>query len=104
MVTPGMRVTARPRLLLNTLRPRRAPPMASTLSVSDWKKQLKDHPKAEEAVPLTKALEEFVKVDGKATEAVPALEVVITRAKAAKKKNAKNKDLAEYLDDVIVAA
>jgi hypothetical protein len=77
--------------------------MSSLPSVADWKKLLKTHPDAEETAPLTKAMDDYGKVAGKGEPAQLAalLEKVIDRAKAAKKKNPKNKELVGFIDDVI---
>jgi hypothetical protein len=77
--------------------------MPTTISAADWKKLLKAHPKAEEAAPLTRALEEFGRAEGKddPEQLVEALDAVLSRAQAAKKKNAKVKELVGYLDDLI---
>ena len=77
--------------------------MAATLSVSDWKKQLKTSPSATETAALTKALEAFAKLGGKddPKERIAALDEVITCAKTSKKKNAKDKPIVGYLDDLV---
>jgi hypothetical protein len=77
--------------------------MAATLSAADWKKVLKAHPDAAETAPLTKALEEYARAEdkGEPKPLLTALDQVVARAGAAKKKNAKNAKLTSYLDDVI---
>ena len=80
--------------------------MPTFLSANDWKKLLKEQPDAGEAAPLTKALEAYEKVEGKddPVSLETALEQVVTRAKAVKSKNAKNKKLIEFLDGVVSTA
>jgi hypothetical protein len=74
--------------------------MANTLSLAEWKKILKAHPDAADAAPLTKALEVYDKAEGKDDPKLllDAIEKVLSSAQAAKKKNAKNKEVVKFLD------
>jgi hypothetical protein len=76
--------------------------MAATLSAADWKKLLKAHPDAAEASPLTKALEEFARAEakGEPRPLLAALDQVVARSQAARRKNAKNAKLTSDLDGV----
>ncbi len=77
--------------------------MPTTLSVADWKKQLKASPSALETAAVTKALEAYAKLGdkGDAEKRLTALDEVIDSVKASKKKNAKDKSLAGYLDGLL---
>ncbi|MCA1686953.1 MAG: hypothetical protein LC745_13480, partial [Planctomycetia bacterium] len=79
--------------------------MGTTLSITEWKNVLKAHPKAADAAPLTKALEEFSAAGRKddPEALIGVLERVLSRAEAVKKKN-KDKELVGFLDDLIADA
>ncbi len=78
--------------------------MPDYLLTSEWKKTLKAHPDVKNVDDLTKALDAYAKVKDNPEKELAALKTVTTEAKELKGKNAKNKDLAEYLGDILGAA
>jgi hypothetical protein len=80
--------------------------MATSMSVSEWKKRVLKNKSAEATEPVGKALEEYGRVkEADAPEVrIGALEKVIEAGKTAKKANLKNKDLVAYLDDLLADA
>lgn len=79
--------------------------MPSTLSPADWKKVVKENPEVAEADALTKALDVFDRAEGRddPDALVDAIELVISKAESAKKKN-KAKAVVGYLDKLIKEA
>ena len=80
--------------------------MPSSLPVKEWTKRLSKNPDAEATAPVGKALEEYSRAEGSSDPRarIATLQKVIAAAKAAKKANAKKKDVVGDLDELLVDA